>query len=64
MAVPDDSSDPNRDSDQDQLTDAEEVFDHGTDPLNPDSDEDSAPDDVEVLSGSDPTDPSDLPKED
>ncbi|MEM7230537.1 MAG: hypothetical protein AAF517_00090, partial [Planctomycetota bacterium] len=47
------------DSDGDTLTDGDEVLIHGTDPLNPDTDGDFSPDEIEVLSGSDPQNPND-----
>ena len=52
-----------QDSDQDLLTDDEEIFKHGTDPFDADTDQDGAPDHVEVEAGSDPLDPTSIPGE-
>lgn len=48
------TSDTDADSDDDELTDYEEVFEYGTDPTNPDSDGDGYPDGTEVMAGYDP----------
>jgi alpha-tubulin suppressor-like RCC1 family protein len=48
------------DSDGDGINDYDEVHIHGTDPLKPDTDGDRIPDYVELISGSDPTDPIDV----
>ncbi len=49
----------NPDSDDDGVSDGDEVNVHGSDPLNPDSDGDGMPDGFEVDAGLDPTDPGD-----
>ncbi len=45
------------DHDGDGLTDLDEVFVHGTDPWDPDSDDDGLDDGAEIEAGTDPTDP-------
>lgn len=45
------------DSDRDGLDDGDEVYEHGTDPLDPDTDRDGFEDGEEVDAGADPTDP-------
>ncbi|HLU49531.1 MAG TPA: hypothetical protein VK116_15645, partial [Planctomycetota bacterium] len=50
------------DTDRDGLRDGDEVVLHGTDPLNPDSDGDLSPDEIEVIEGSDPLDPNERPR--
>jgi hypothetical protein len=52
------------DSDSDGLPDFDEEYLHGTDRLDKDTDGDGFTDFVEVLTGSDPTDPSSVPPED
>jgi len=47
----------NTDSDNDGLSDGEEVYDHFTDPLNPDTDGDSLLDGEEITNGTDPLTP-------
>ena len=47
------------DTDGDKLKDGEEVYTYGTDPKNPDSDDDGIIDGDEINLGKDPTDPSD-----
>ena len=49
------------DADRDLLKDDEEVFQHGTDPRDPDTDQDGAPDHAEVQAGSDPANPTSVP---
>lgn len=58
----DTGSDPNEaDSDDDGLSDGEEIMLHGTDPLDADSDDDTYLDGEEIDAGSDPTDPDSVP---
>ena len=55
-------SDPlRRDTDYDGLSDPDEVQVHGTDPAKEDTDDDTYEDPIELLSGSDPTDPASKP---
>ena len=57
-ALPILENDPSTDTDDDGLSDYEEVYERGTDPYLSDSDNDGVPDGVEVLvDGTDPTDP-------
>ena len=42
----------------------EEEFDNGTDPLDPDSDDDGFNDELEVQAGTDPMNPEDFPQTD
>jgi len=53
--------DPNKDTDGDGLTDAEEEF-YGTDPNNPDTDGDGFSDFEEIVAGTDPLDPLSYPR--
>ncbi len=46
------------------LTDDEEVFKHGTDPFDADTDQDGAPAHTEVDAGSGPLDPTSIPGDD
>ncbi|MFO7870959.1 MAG: hypothetical protein R6V03_05950, partial [Kiritimatiellia bacterium] len=55
-------TDPNNpDSDNDGLSDGEEIHTYGTDPLSRDTDEDGAGDLEEVNAGTDPADPASFP---
>jgi len=49
------------DTDDDGLLDGDEANVHATDPLDSDSDDDGSGDGVEILAGSDPNDPNDVP---
>jgi hypothetical protein len=49
------------DSDDDEISDGDELNLHGTDPINPDSDGDRFKDGAELRRGSDPTDPNSTP---
>jgi MYXO-CTERM domain-containing protein len=49
----------NQDSDRDGLSDYEEVYDHGTDPNDNDTDGGGTSDGAEVVTGTDPLDPTD-----
>lgn len=53
--------DPNLDSDNDGLTDIDEIEIYGTDPFNPDTDGDTWLDGEEVAAGTDPLDPLSFP---
>jgi hypothetical protein len=49
------------DTDGDHLSDDDEVSVHGTDPMNPDTDEDGVNDGMEVAFGTNPNDPENFP---
>ena len=61
MAPPDELDPWTTDSDNDGLSDAEEVVEHGTDPHDPDTDNDGYADGEEVAAGTDPLDPHSKP---